>query len=280
MIPTCAAFHDLCCYAKSSLTVVIPTLEVMGVEVCPLPTALLSTQTDGFEQYHFEESTASLVKVLKHWDYLDLGFDAIYSGFLGSHEQVGLVRQFIGKQREKHHPLVVIDPVLGDGGKPYSPVDELLINEMRTLIREADLITPNTTEAALLLDKPMQKSFTKEEILLWARELSQSSGSWVTITSVPIGEEHAVAYCHEGDCSLVYYENLSSSYPGCGDLFASMMTGFLINKVPFQTAVKKSVEYSSLAIDHTLQAGYERRHGISPSLIFPYLIKERNAYGS
>ena len=280
MIPTCAAFHDLCCYAKSSLTVVIPTLEVLGVEVCPLPTALLSTQTDGFQRYHFEENTESLLKILKHWDYLDLGFDAIYSGFLGSHEQVDLVLHFIEKQRAEHNLLVVIDPVLGDGGKPYAPVDKKLISEMRNLVREADLITPNTTEAALLLERPMQKNFTREEILLWARELSQSIGSSVTITSVPIGDEHAVAYCHEGECSLVYYENLAASYPGCGDLFASMMTGFLINKVPFQTSVEKSVEYSSLAIDRTLNAGYERRHGISPSLIFPSLIRERSTYGS
>ncbi len=280
MIPTCAAFHDLCCYAKSSLTVVIPTLEVLGVEVCPLPTALLSTQTDGFQRYHFEENTESLLKILKHWDYLDLGFDAIYSGFLGSHEQVDLVLHFIEKQRAEHNLLVVIDPVLGDGGKPYAPVDKKLISEMRNLVREADLITPNTTEAALLLERPMQKNFTREEILLWARELSQSIGSSVTITSVPIGDEHAVAYCHDGDCSLVFYQNLAASYPGCGDLFASMMTGFLINKVPFQTSVEKSVEYSSLAIDRTLNAGYERRHGISPSLIFPSLIKERSNYGS
>lgn len=280
MIPMCAAFHDLCCYAKSSLTVVIPTLEVLGVEVCPLPTALLSTQTDGFERYHFEESTDSLVQILKHWDFLELGFDAIYSGFLGSHEQVDLVRHFIVQQRARHNPLVVIDPVLGDGGKPYAPIDALLISEMRTLVREADLITPNTTEAALLLEKPMQKNFTREEILLWAKGLSESIGSSVTITSVPIGDEHAVAYCHGDECSLVFYENLAASYPGCGDLFASMMTGFLVNKVPFQTAVEKSVEYSSLAIDLTLKAGYERRHGISPSLLSPFLIGERSSYGS
>ncbi len=280
MIPTCAAFHDLCCYAKSSLTVVIPTLEVLGVEVCPLPTALLSTQTDGFAGYHFEENTDSLVKILKHWEYLDLGFDAIYSGFLGSHEQVDLVLHFIEKQRAKHKVLVVIDPVLGDGGKPYAPVEEKLINEMRILVKEADLITPNTTEAALLLDRPMKKNFTREEILLWARDLCQTIRGSVSITSVPIGDNHAVAYCHESMCSLVYYENLAASYPGCGDLFASMLTGFLINKVPFQTAVEKSVEYSSLAIDRTLKAGYERRHGISPSLIFPSLIEERSRYGS
>jgi len=280
MIPTCAAFHDLCCYAKSSLSVVIPTLEVMGVEVCPLPTALLSTQTDGFERYHFEEKTESLVKILNHWDYLELGFDAIYSGFLGSHEQVDLVLHFIEKQRSKHKTLVVIDPVLGDAGKPYAPVDGKLISEMRTLVKEADLITPNTTEAALLLERPMQKNFTKHEALLWAKELSQTIGSWVTITSVPIGDEHAVAYCHDGDCSLVYYQNLAASYPGCGDLFASMMTGFLLNKASFQTAVEKSVAYSTLAIDRTLKAGYERRHGISPSLIFPSLIRERSTYGS
>ncbi len=280
MIPTCAAFHDLCCYAKSSLTVVIPTLEVLGVEVCPLPTALLSTQTDGFERYHFEENTAALKGILNHWENLGLVFDSIYSGFLGSHEQVDLVLHFIESQRSKGNVLVVIDPVLGDAGKPYAPVDGKLIRKMRTFVHEADLITPNTTEAALLLDRPMQENFTQEEILLWAKALSSNIGGSVIITSVPVGDEHAVAYCHEGECSLVYYKNLAAAYPGCGDFFASMMTGFLVNKVPFQTAVEKSVAFSSLAIDRTLAAGYERRHGISPSLLFPTLIRERSLYGS
>ncbi|MDT4762289.1 pyridoxamine kinase [Sphaerochaeta sp. PS] len=280
MIPTCAAFHDLCSYSKSSLTVVMPTLEVLGIEACPLPTALLSTQTDGFDHYHFEDNTETLTKVLTHWDALDLRFDSIYSGFLGSYGQVEIVRHFIDKQRATHNPLVVVDPVLGDWGKPYDPVDAPLIEAMRSLVLAADLITPNTTEAALLLDRPMQDTFSEDEILLWARELSELAGSWVTITSVPIGDAHAVAHCHEGECGLVYYENLASSYPGCGDLFASMMTGFLLSKVPFQTAVEKAVAYSTLAIDRTLKAGYERRHGIAPSLIFPSLIEERAQYGS
>jgi len=280
MIPTCAAFHDLCCYAKSSLTVVIPTLEVLGVEVSPLPTALLSTQTDGFARYFFEENTEALIRILRHWDYLGLGFDAIYSGFLGSHEQVALVLHFSEEHMARHQALVVIGPVLGDGGEPYATVDGKHISAMRILVQEADLITPNTTEAALLLDRPMKKNFTEGEILLWAKELSASSRSSVIITGVPLGDEHAVAYCHAGDCSLVYYKNLAASYPGCGDLFASMMTGFLLNKIPFQTSVEKSVQYSSLAIDRTLKAGSERRHGISPSLIFPSLVEERGRYGS
>ena len=277
MIPMCAAFHDLCCYAKSSLTVVIPTLEVLGVEVCPLPTALLSTQTDGFERYHFEESTDSLVQILKHWDFLGLGFDAIYSGFLGSHEQVDLVRHFIVQQRARHNPLVVIDPVLGDGGKPYAPIDELLISEMRTLVREADLITPNTTEAALLLKKPYDKALGVDEAITWAKELSTLGPRYVAITSVMVNEKGSVvAYDANNDEVFVTthaYTNIS--YPGCGDLFASIVTSLMVNTYSFKEAIEKANTLVKEAVEATFRANIERRQGVAIELIIDKLVRLR-----
>ncbi len=270
MQPTCAAIHDLSCYAKSSLTVVLPVLEVMGIEACPLPTALLSSQTDGFSSYYFKDTTQDINSILAAWKTLGLHFDAIYSGFLGSFEQVDLIKTFIQDQQAD---LTLVDPVLGDGGVLYGPIGEKHVSSMRRLVECADAITPNTTEAALLLDRPYQELFESETALSWARELGLATGTKVAITSVPLADGSVVACYADGRSFLVPYRKLQASYPGCGDLFASLLLGFLLGKQSFQNSVVRAVSYTSLAIERTMQAGYEMRHGVSATLILPDLAK-------
>ena len=277
MIPVCAAIHDLSCYAKSSLTVVLPTLEVLGVEACPLPTALLSSQTDGFESYHFRETTDDMALILASWRELGLSFDAVYSGFLGSDVQADLVSAFIESQRQAGNPLVLVDPVLGDDQSLYGPIDASHVKAMKALIRQADIITPNTTEAALLLERPFETLFTVEKITAWAKELSHQNESKVVITSVPFGETTAVVAYDGSDQLLLPYEPIHVSYPGCGDLFSSILLGLLLGKEHFQSAVEGAVFYTSLAIGRSLQAGYPMRHGVSPTLILGDLALRHNA---
>lgn len=273
MQPTCAAIHDLSCYAKSSLTVVLPVLEVMGIEACPLPTALLSSQTDGFSSYYFRDTTADIKGILDAWKTLGLGFDAIYSGFLGSPDQMVLIKAFIRDQWQNQAPLTLVDPVLGDDGKLYGPITAEHVSAMQDLVTYADVITPNTTEAALLLDRPYQQQFDEESALSWAKELGMKTGANVAITSVPLQIQSVVACYAEGRAFLVSYQKLEASYPGCGDLFASLLLGFLLNKESFQKSVEQAVSLTSLAMERTLAGGYEVRHGVAVSLILPDLAK-------
>ena len=269
MQPTCAAIHDLSCYAKSSLTVVLPVLEVMGVETCPLPTALLSSQTDGFSSYYFRDMSADIKGILDAWKNLDLRFDAIYSGFLGSADQVALIKQLSG-------PAGCPDPCRprsGDGGSLYGPVTDQQVTAMQQLVCCADVITPNTTEAALLLGRPYQEQFETETALTWARELALATGSKVAITSVPCLDANVVACYADGASYVVPYQRFNASYPGCGDLFASLLLGFLLGKETFQSAVELAVSFTSKAIERTIQAGYETRHGISVSPVLVELAK-------
>ncbi|ADY13893.1 pyridoxamine kinase [Sphaerochaeta globosa] len=270
---TCAAIHDLSCYAKSSLTVVLPTLEVLGIETCPLPTALLSSQTDGFSSYYFKDTTADIEKILEVWKTLGLGFDAIYSGFLGSSVQVALIKAFIQDQRQTQAPLTLIDPVLGDDGKLYGPITQAHVSAMQDLVTYADVITPNTTEAALLLGRPYQHKFDEACALNWAKELGVKTGANVVITSVPLQNQSVVACYAEGQTFMVPYKKLQASYPGCGDLFASLLLGFLLNKDSFQKSVDQAVAYTTMAIERTLAGGYETRHGVAVSLILADLAK-------
>lgn len=149
-VPRVAAIHDLSGFGRSSLTIVIPTLSTMGIQVCPLPTAVLSSQTSGVSDFTFFDLTDQMSGMLDHWKRLDLTFDAVYSGFLGSANQVALVERCM---REHITPkgLFLVDPVLGDNGELYPTQTQELVTGMRNLVGLADIITPNFTEACLLL---------------------------------------------------------------------------------------------------------------------------------
>lgn len=280
MLADCAAIHDLSCYAKSSLTVVTPILEAMGVEVCPVPTALLSTQTDGFEGYLFEDLTSQMRQVISHWHQLGLVFDSVYSGFLGSPRQVALVESFIDEQRRLGSPLVLVDPVLGDAGKTYGPMDASLIAQMRSLVARADVITPNTTEAALLLGHEWRPVDHSSEIYEHVRALSGLGPKHVVVTGVTLESS-------QDKCSVAWYDRdlndfgvfsharISPSYPGAGDLFASLLCGLLLWGQTFPSAVEQAALWVSSAITLTSALGYPARHGVCPSSLIPTIVRCR-----
>jgi len=275
---TAVAIHDLSCHAKSSLAVVIPTLSALNVSVSILPTALLSTQTDGFEHYTYLDLTNSMHEILLHWEKLKLSFDAIYSGFLGSERQIEIVSDLIDYHSEQNlKPLIVVDPVLGDHGKPYGPVSDLLIEKMVLLVGKADIITPNTTEAALLLKKPYDKALGVDQAITWAKELSTLGPRYVAITSVMVNEKGSVvAYDANNDEVFVTthaYTNIS--YPGCGDLFASIVTSLMVNTYSFKEAIEKANTLVKEAVEATFRANIERRQGVAIELIIDKLVRLR-----
>ncbi|MEG1500973.1 MAG: pyridoxamine kinase, partial [Clostridiales bacterium] len=179
-----AAIHDLSGFGRASLCAIIPTLSSMGVQVCPVPTAILSNHTGGFEKYSFLDLTDYLEEYINQWKELGLTFDCIYSGFLGSPKQIKIVEDFIDYFGNQDN-LVVVDPVLGDNGALYSSMTKEMIQKMKKLISKADIITPNITEAAFLLDKVCPEQISNEEIKLWLRDLAKMGPEIIIITSVP-----------------------------------------------------------------------------------------------
>ena len=152
-IPRAAAIHDLSGFGRCSLTIVIPVLSAMGVQCCPLPTAYLSTHTGGFTGNTFLDLTEQMEPIAAHWAALDLRFDGIYTGFMGSRRQIELTAEFLRAFRRQGCPAVV-DPVMGDHGRPYRTYTPEMCRAMASLAELAGVITPNRTEAALLLDVP------------------------------------------------------------------------------------------------------------------------------
>ncbi len=260
-----AAIHDLSGFGRASLTVIIPILSRMGIQVCPLPTAVLSTHSK-FNNFHFVDLTDELQPMIDHWKELNLEFNAIYSGFLGSHRQIEIVSQFI-HDFNKNTPLIVIDPVLGDDGKLYATFNMDHVKEMRTLIGQADVITPNLTEASLLLDRKIPKNLTDEKIKDWILELSDKGPQIVIVTSVPEHKKDnitsVIAYNKKGNRFWkVSCNYLPANYPGTGDAFASVITGALLQGDSLPIAMDRAVKFTSTGVRATFGYDYDTKQGI------------------
>ncbi len=274
-----AAIHDLSGFGRASLTVVTPILSTMGAQVCPLPTAVLSTHSK-FKGYHFVDLTDHMQPMIDHWKELDIKFDAIYSGFLGSHRQIDIVIDFI-KDFKKEKTLVVVDPVLGDNGKVYGPLNDEVVQEMKKLVRDADIITPNLTELALLLDKPYNPAIGMEELKNDILQLAKTGPRIVIATSVPSDLNNqngdakgtsVVAYNKRGDrfwrvsCSY-----LPADYPGTGDAFASVVTGSLLQGDSLPIALDRAVHFISMGVRATFGYEYNPDEGILLERMLPTL---------
>jgi len=270
-----AAIHDLSCFGRTSLAVVIPILSTMGVQVCSLPTALLSTHTGGFKDYHFLDLTEHLEATIEHWRKLGLEFDCYYSGFLGSPQQVDLISGFMDSYIGEK-PLTVIDPVLGDDGKLYKTMDEKMIIKMREFISKANIITPNFTEAAYLLNEEFSADTSVKKIKEWLVRLSEMGPETVIITSVPdckVAENTCVmAYDRLAErfwkVSCVY---IPAFFPGTGDTFTSVVVGSILQGDSLPIAIDRAVQFITTAIRASYGYNYPRREGILLERVLPSL---------
>ncbi|HDQ14598.1 MAG TPA: pyridoxamine kinase [Sediminispirochaeta sp.] len=267
-VPRLAAIHDLSGFGRSSLTIILPVLSTMGVQVCPLPTALLSTHTGGFEDYYFLDLTSHMQPIADHWKKLGVQFDAVYSGFLGSPDQVEIVRRFIDEFRsDGREQLIMVDPVLGDDGELYGPFDREMVREMRRLTEKADIITPNTTEAAMLLDRKFLEVSSIEECKNTLLRLSELGPKMLVLTSVRLEDKpdvsNVLAYDREdGRFWKVDCDYVPAIYPGTGDLFASVLAGSLMQGDSLPIAIERSVQFVSMAIRATFGYRVPHRDGV------------------
>lgn len=275
MIQRVAAIHDLSGFGGGSLSAVIPILSALGIQVCSLPTAILSTHTGGFSDFHFRDLTEDMRHIIRHWRELGLSFAGIYSGFLGSVEQISIVREFIESFRTEN-TLVVIDPVLGDDGRLYDTMDVSMVDGMRGLIASADVITPNITEAGLLLGRPGALDVSrKEEIKVWTRALSELGPRCVIVTSVPEDLAHGtsvIAYDrHTERYWKVACPYIPACYPGTGDIFASVITGSLLQGDSLPLSLDRAVQFVSMAIRTTFGHNFPEREGVFLERVLPSL---------
>lgn len=258
-IPKVAAVHDLSGLGRCSLTVVLPILSAMGIQCCPLTTAVLSAHTafPRSDRASFRDLTAELAQTTAHWQELGIGFESIYSGFLGSAEQIVLLKHFIATFR-RENTVVLVDPVMGDHGKPYRTYTPEMCDLMRDLAAEADIITPNLTEAALLLNQsfasvPTTQTGTAE----WLRRLSLDGKRSVVLTGVSFTTGAVGAGCFDAGNGKVRFAMATQEpgqFSGTGDLFSSVALGSILRGDAMEDAVAKAVDFVRQCVARTLAA--------------------------
>lgn len=269
LVKKVAAIHDLSGYGRASLTTIIPILSNMKVQVCPVPTAILSTHTGGFEGYSFIDLTDYMQEHINHWKKLELEFDCIYSGFLGSPKQIEIVADFIdffGKKAK----FTVVDPVMGDNGKLYSTMGNEMVVGMRKLIKNADIITPNFTEVIYLLGKEYKENITLDEAKEYLKELANMGPKIVIATSVPDEESNkldrktsVVAYDRENDVFWrVSCRYIPASYPGTGDAYTSVVIGSLLQGDSLPIAIERGVQFITQCIMASYGFKYPKKEGV------------------
>ena len=269
-LPRVAALHDLSCFGRCALTVIIPALSAAGIQTVPVPTALLSTHTGGFTGMHFRDLDDSISDIARHFGDLGLDFDAIYTGFLGSERQVKTVEDFLDRTADEN-TLIFVDPVMGDDGKLYSACFPELVAEMRRLCARAHIITPNLTEACLMTDTayPDLSALSADESEGALGEIAGKIKDFTKAECVITGihfKDGVGTYC----LGAMHTERARrNDYPGTGDLFASVMLGFILKSGRLdKDIIQKSAEYASRftaeVIDYSLEYGADepRRDGV------------------
>lgn len=259
------AIHDISCAGRCSLTVALPVLSVQGIETNVIPTAILSTQTGGFEGYTYRDLTEDILPIAHHWTTLERTYDAIYTGFLGSFRQLEIVSEVIQKLKGDH-TLVYIDPVMGDGGKLYETFEPAFVDGMREFCKKADVITPNITEALLLLKQPYREGpYDMPFIQDVLQGLSALGPDTIVLTGVypDVGHLGAAVYDGKsGETYAAYSCAFDGTFHGAGDLFASVLLGKMLQNVPLKQALEETVSFTATCIKSTGQSGDDTRFGL------------------
>lgn len=266
-----ASIQDFSCIGSCSQTIALPVLSAMGVECAALPTALLSAHT-AFDGFVSLDLTPQLPAIMAHWRAMHLRFDAVYTGYLASAEQVGLVGALLDGMDERP-ALTLIDPVMGDNGALYAGFSDAFPQTMRALCGRADVLTPNVTEACLLTGtaySPVQDAAQTQRLLERLLELGCRAA---VLTGLRVDGDMAVAALQrDGTGTLVRTSYIPEVFHGTGDLFASTCAGALVQGAPLERAVRLAADYVALTLRRTVQAPDRRWYGVNFQETLPELM--------
>ena len=273
-----ATIQDISCLGKCSLTVALPIISAMGSECCVGPTAVLSTHTM-FTGFTFCDLTAELTPIADHWEKEGFDFDALYTGYLGSEEQLNIVKDYF--TRFGKNAVKIVDPVMADNGKLYAGFTPEFALKMAKLCGSADIIMPNLTEAAYLLDRPYvgagyDEAFIKDLL----KRLSDLGAGTVLLTGVSFSEKEigVMSYTAATESFESYYhEKVSASYHGTGDIFASVVTGGLMRGLTLHEGYRLAADFTAACIKRTAETPNGIRYGVYFEAELPGLIRAMEA---
>ena len=265
--------QDISCVGQCSLTVALPILSAAGHETCILPSAVLSTHTAGFSGYTFRDLTDDIPDIAAHWKKEKIGFDGIYTGYLGSTRQIGYVREIIGSLGNKGS-VSFVDPAMADNGKLYPAFDDEYVKEMVTLVSAADIILPNITEACFLTGTEYKERYDEEYIDLLLKRLRSVGAKTVILTGVGYSEDATGVLVYD-DNGKAYYQHkkISKNSHGTGDVYASAFVGAYMSGMNAYDAAKTAADFTVRTIENTID-DEGHWYGVKFEPVLPYYIEQ------
>ncbi len=266
--------QDISCVGKCSLTVALPIISAMGVETSVIPTAVLSTHTMFQRGFTCHDLTGELRPIWEHWQREGITFDAVYTGYLGSFEQLGLMREFF-RLFGKEGTHIVVDPVMADHGKLYPAFDMAYAKEMASLCGEATVVVPNITEACLMLGIPYREDFSREEMEDMLRGLTDLGPRYAALTGVVLEKGRVGVMSYDRDTKTFFHydrECLPVNFHGTGDIFASTLTGAMTRDMTVEEALTLAVDFTVESMMLTMRDPHHNTYGVNFEEAIPMLI--------
>lgn len=269
-----AAIHDLSGYGRCSLTVAIPVISALKVQCCPVPTSILSNHT-GFSTCFFDDYTDKMPLYLEQWKKLNLDFDGIFTGFLGSADQIKIVSDMI-RDFKTANTLVIIDPIMGDDGNTYQTYTKEMCSRMKTLVESGDIVTPNLTEACILTGRQYrQENWTRKELTDMAEDIISMGPHSAVITGVREGAFITNVVARKSSkVQFVRTLKAGRNRPGTGDVFSSIIAAQAVKGVPLQKSVKTAADFVKQSILVSDQLNVPTENGVCFEEILSLLIRQ------
>ncbi|MBE6634264.1 MAG: pyridoxamine kinase [Ruminococcaceae bacterium] len=237
-----AVINDFCGFGRCSISVSLPIISAMKIQCCPLPTSIFSNHT-GYESFYYTDYTRHMEAYFREWKKLDLRFEGILTGFLGSPEQIGIVRRFL-EEFKAANTVTVIDPVMGDHGKLYQTYSEGLAKQMVTLVPYADILTPNLTETCILTGTAYRSDMGEDALRGMCKALCEMGAGAVIISGLQRGEDLENFVFESGKKPQIIREHkVGSCRAGTGDVFSSMIAADAVNGVGIAEAVRHAASF-------------------------------------
>ena len=246
-----AVINDISGFGRCSIAVSMPIISYMGIQCCPVPTSIFSNHT-GFEEFFFDDYTDKMQMYIDNWKKLDLHFSGIMAGFLGSKKQIDIVHQFIDDFKDEE-TVVIIDPAMGENGIPYPTYTPQMCEEMKRLVRYADIITPNVTECCILTDTPYKEDgWSREELYAMADKLLQTGAKKAAISGVRMGKYVGNVVAQQGEePKMIKTEKIGAYRSGTGDIYSAIIASDSVNGVPFEASVRKAADFVKRSLRET-----------------------------
>ena len=266
--------QDISCVGKCSLTVALPIISAMGVEAAILPTAVLSTHTM-FKNFTCKDLTDQVKPITAHWKSENMNFSAIYTGYLGSFEQIDLMKEMFDEFKSDN-TITFVDPAMADNGKLYAAFDEAFAKHMATLCAKAVITVPNITEACFMTGMEYKTEYDEAYIKELLDKMAELGAKITVLTGVSFEKGKTGVMGYDSTTGEYYYykhDKLDVSYHGTGDIFSSTCIGAMMNDMDWKEAMAVAADYTAECIRLTLEDPSEPWYGVNFEQAIPYLLK-------